>query len=102
MRLLFALGPVVLTPVACADVPEREIGAVLDHDGARFRGVIRFSDHHDEFEGGDGSCGWLSGNCGQRSTTVRFTCKTYSSSLGERVECFGTTKTATLTVTPRD
>lgn len=55
---------------ACADVPEHEVAVVLDYDGAHFEGVLRFADHDDEFSGGDDSCSFLSGNCGQRSTTT--------------------------------
>lgn len=55
---------------ACADIPEHEVDVVLDYDGTRFQGVIRFAAHDDEFSGGDDSCRLLSGNCGQRSTTI--------------------------------
>lgn len=150
-RLAFALAATLLC--ACADIPEHEVDVVVDYEGHRFHGVVRFASHDDEIQGGDDSCSLFSGNCGQRTTTVgelvsgdlpleravlegdgefhsydfflrrsppdraavdtsdraqpwrpshRFTCTSYSSSLGEPGECWGTTKTASIVVTVRD
>jgi hypothetical protein len=69
MRQLLLSPFLVLCCVACADVPEHELRAVLDYDGKHFEGVIRFPDHDDEFSGGDDSCSFTTGNCPTRSKT---------------------------------
>lgn len=135
----------------CADVPEHDLHAVVEYDGQRFEGVIAYPDHDDDFSGGDDSCGFTTGNCGQRSHTNgalvsgdlpfegatlegdadaqtydiflrrspedqaaedaaakesaaprhRFTCRVYGSQLGDRVECYGTSKGASIVLTRR-